>query len=53
MAVGGEIAQNLRGLYNFMVRYLHEANARQDPQPVREVIRLLQELNESWKAIAG
>ncbi len=50
---GGEIAQNLRKLYVFMGRHLRQANAKRDPQMIQEVIDLLEELNQSWKAITG
>lgn len=53
MEAGGEIAQNLRSLYLFMGRRLGEANAKCDPQMIREVIGLMEELNQSWKAITG
>lgn len=51
MERGGEIAHNLRGLYNFMMRHLSQANLRKDPQRIREVISLLEELNQGWRAI--
>ena len=50
---GGEIAANLRKLYSFMNNRLSEANIKRDPQIIREVITLMEELNQSWKAIAG
>jgi flagellar protein FliS len=50
---GGEIAHNLRRLYAFMNRRLNEANTQRDPQMIREVIGLMEELNQSWKAITG
>ena len=50
---GGEIATNLRKLYLFMGRQLTEANKKQDISKIEEVIKLLEELNQSWKAIAG
>ena len=50
---GGEVATNLRGLYCFMNRRLVEANTKRDPQMIREVITLMEELNQSWKAING
>jgi len=50
---GGEIATNLRGLYGFIRRHLAEANAKRDPQRIREVIKILEELNEGWKAITA
>jgi flagellar protein FliS len=53
MEAGGEIAQNLRRLYVFINRRLWQANARNDPQMVREVVTLMEELNQSWKTITG
>ena len=50
---GGEVASNLRRLYLFMNRRLSEANAKRDPQMIREVITLMEELNQSWRAITG
>ncbi len=50
---GGEIATNLRKLYCFMNNRLSEANIKRDPQIIHEVITLMDELNQSWKAIAG
>lgn len=50
---GGDIAVNLRKLYLFMNRRLSEANTNRDPEVIREVITLMEELNQSWKAIAG
>ena len=53
MEGGGEIARNLRRLYLYMNRRLSQANAKRDPQMIREVITLMEELNQSWKAITG
>jgi len=50
---GGEIAQNLRKLYTFMNGRLRQANTNRDPDMIREVITLMEELNQSWKAITG
>ncbi len=52
MEVGGEIAQNLRQLYNFMRKRLNQANIKRDPQLIREVIGLMEEINQGWKAIS-
>ena len=52
MDSGGEIAGNLRKLYAFMNRHLLEANIKRDPQMIREVIRILEDLNQSWKVVA-
>lgn len=51
MDAGGEIASNLRKLYIFMINRLSQANVKCDPQMIREVIKLMEELNQSWKAI--
>jgi flagellar protein FliS len=51
MDAGGEIAGNLRKLYIFMNNRLSEANIKCDPQMVRDVIKLMEELNRGWKAI--
>lgn len=53
MEQGGQIAGNLRSLYNFMHKHLTEANFRKDPQRIREVIGILEELNQSWRAITS
>jgi flagellar secretion chaperone FliS len=50
---GGEIAQNLRRLYAFMVRHLGQANIKQDAKMVQEVITILDELNQGWKEITS
>ena len=49
----GEIVANLRKLYLFMNNHLTEANTKRDPQMIREVIALMEELNQGWRAIAG
>ena len=53
MEAGGEVAINLRKLYLFMVSHLSQANAKRDPQMIREVIGLMEELNKSWRAITS
>jgi flagellar protein FliS len=53
MDAGGEIAQNLRKLYNFMKKHLNQANIENDTRKIQDVINLLEELNQSWKSIAG
>ena len=50
---GGEIAANLRKLYVFMSSHLSQANTKRDPQMIREVISLMEELNKGWRAITG
>jgi flagellar protein FliS len=53
MDAGGEVAANLRRLYCFMVRRLTEANNKKDTRLIRDVIDMMEELNQSWKAITG
>lgn len=53
MDAGGEVAVNLRRLYCFMVRRLTEANNNKDTRLIRDVIDMMEELNQSWKAITG
>ena len=53
MDAGGEISANLRKLYCFMSNRLSEANTKRDPKMIQEVISLMEELNQGWKAIAG
>ena len=53
MNAGGEMAANLRKLYSFMIKHLSEANMKRDPQMIRDVIHLMEELNQSWKVISG
>ena len=49
---GGEIAADLRRLYQFMIRHLLQANIRNDTWMIHEVIDLLEDLNEGWKAVS-
>ena len=49
---GDEMASNLRKLYCVMTKQLAEANIKCDPQIIQGVIKLVEELNQSWKAIS-
>lgn len=49
---GGDIAQSLDALYDYMQRALVEANAGNDAGKVREVAGLLREIESAWNAIA-
>ncbi len=53
METGGEVAQNLRSLYHFMISYLTQASIQKDTQKMQKVITLLTELNEGWKGISA
>jgi len=44
----GEIAANLRGLYEFINTQLFEANIKKDLKLVDQVVGLLTELRSSW-----
>ena len=49
---GGQLAQNLSDLYEYMSRRLIHANLNNDVDAVREVASLLGEIREAWAAIA-
>ena len=48
---GGEIAASLDGLYGYMSLRLTQANIRNQPALVEEVIILLTDLKAAWEAI--
>lgn len=48
---GGEIAGYLERLYRFMIRRLLDVDLRNDPQPARDVINLLEPLRDSWREL--
>lgn len=49
--VGGEIAQNLSSLYDYMVTRLVAANLNNDMAALDEVARLLNDLKGAWDSI--
>ena len=49
MDQGGEIADNLYNLYEYMNRRLIQANIRKDPEIVEEVLALLREMKDGWE----
>jgi flagellar protein FliS len=52
LAQGGELASNLRNLYDYCVRRLTLANLRNDDAPLAEVVGLVETLAEGWRGIA-
>lgn len=52
-AKGGELAVNLRGLYDYCIVVLSEANLRNDVKKVDEVIQLVQPVAQAWSDIKG
>ncbi|HKX53773.1 MAG TPA: flagellar export chaperone FliS [Nitrosospira sp.] len=50
---GGELAQQLNALYEYMGRRLLQANVHDRPEYIEEVMRLLGELHEAWEAIGS
>ena len=49
---GGEIARNLSGLYEYMIRRLTEANRASNALALKEVKGLLEGLLDTWKQAA-
>ena len=52
MEAGGEIAQNLSALYEYVQRRLVEANLRNDTAILRECDGLIGDIQSAWAAIA-
>ncbi len=48
---GGEVAENLDGLYDYMLRTLMEANRENDVTKVKEVSELIVTISEGWSQI--
>ena len=49
MEKGGEIAENLELLYDYMNRRLITANVDKTLEPLEEVLGMLEELRETWQ----
>jgi len=49
---GGELAENLNGLYEYMIHRLVIANLKNQVEPLDEVGKLLVDLKNAWAAIA-
>lgn len=48
---GGELAENLDALYDYMARALLEGNIRNDESKLDTVLYLLSDLKEAWESI--
>lgn len=53
LEAGGELAQNLTALYEYMSHRLLVANLRNDRAALEEVERLLRDLRGAWEAIGA
>ncbi len=51
LAQGGPLAQNLDGLYEYMIRQLMLGNLNSDAAKIAEVLGLLGEIRSAWVAI--
>jgi flagellar protein FliS len=51
MGEGGNLAQNLRDLYDYMIHTLLLANTRSDTVGIANVARLMDEIRTAWVAI--
>ncbi len=51
MEKGGEIAQNLRDLYEFSYRQLLIAHAKNDTKLIKDIIEILETLKSGWEEI--
>ena len=48
---GGELAENLALLYDYMITQLLDANLKNNPEKIHEVIKLLTEISDAWQQI--
>jgi flagellar protein FliS len=51
LKTGGDFAQRMFEIYNFMRGQLRQANLRKDPAPIHVVIKLLGDIRHSWAAM--
>jgi flagellar secretion chaperone FliS len=52
MEKGGEIAQNLQRLYDFMVNHLSQANVNKVVKPIQDIHKMMCDLKEAWTEVA-
>jgi flagellar protein FliS len=53
MEKGGELAENLKSLYDYCVTRLIMANAKNDAKLLDEVAQLIEPVASGWKQISG
>ncbi|MBK7354065.1 MAG: flagellar export chaperone FliS [Nitrosomonas sp.] len=53
ITVGGEIANNLQTLYEYMTRQLLIANIQNNIETINEIIELLSQLQQAWGSIGN
>ncbi|AOF18858.1 flagellar export chaperone FliS [Yersinia enterocolitica] len=51
MEKGGELAENLSALYDYMSQRLLHANLHNDEQAITEVLALLENIADAWRQI--
>ena len=49
---GGDVAEKLDSLYDYIYRCLSEGNLKKDNEPLLEAKKILTELHSSWQEIA-
>ena len=53
LANGGDLAQNLHGLYGYCVLRLTHANLHNDDAALADVVRVIEPIAQGWKQIGG
>ena len=51
MEQGGELSENLYGLYGYMISQVTQANIKNKIDPLTEVAGLIAEIKSGWDAI--
>ncbi|WP_028862517.1 flagellar export chaperone FliS [Psychromonas aquimarina] len=51
MEKGGELSENLYGLYAYMISQVTQANIKNDVEPLAEVSALIAEIKSGWDGI--
>ncbi|HOK67338.1 MAG TPA: flagellar export chaperone FliS [Anaerohalosphaeraceae bacterium] len=50
---GGSLAQNLRGLYNFLWRYIGQAGIQNNTEMLDKSIHILEDLASAWRKVCS